>query len=531
MVVSRAQRTNPAQVQQPPPLEPETQTQPKATASEEPIRDRSAREAPPDPARRYTELDIRSNFARGRMNPYGPDAGRPDRGPDASTRRDGTVRFNEAEHREFGEVAAKKRGVGNVRLAHGLEVSYGDIVAMAGDYFEDVQQLRDIAFKEGPGAGTRQEIEYILQVKIRGGSAQGFPKDVVDAVEKRYFSLATNNARHFQRPRMRDAKMPAHRRPDSAGRAYRSYHRRALAFAIKAGQHGDSLNHALSYEAFGGHFLTDSVSSGHIRTPRIDVETWWDARDPGLDQKFRGYFAAKISEHILKKGGPKTFVAGTVLSEVRKGVDKALAGKPKLTMGALVGMALHDSDNRRGLAVESNGKKTRVVGDGFRNDPNTSTQVKANTRDLAVKAVDAGIQELQDAYRLGAANPDADPKKLFERMQGKDGLFAAERLIPKEDSAAHQPSPVWRVQNPGDLLRDPRMRAALSESIREKLGEIRKVAEGMEEPGRSAVLQGFLPKVERDPIQALKEILAYDGSLDAKLIEEHAVMKTTDYPF
>ena len=42
--------------------------------------------------------------------------------------------------------------------------------------------------------------------------------------------------------------------------------------AIAAAQGGQGGDAALASEAFGGHYLTDSFSAGHIRSPRFDVK-------------------------------------------------------------------------------------------------------------------------------------------------------------------------------------------------------------------------------------------------------------------
>jgi|GEM_PF-6460872 len=42
-----------------------------------------------------------------------------------------------------------------------LDDTYGEMVAMAGDYFGSIAQMRTLAANPGTGAGTREELEYV----------------------------------------------------------------------------------------------------------------------------------------------------------------------------------------------------------------------------------------------------------------------------------------------------------------------------------------------------------------------------------
>ena len=54
---------------------------------------------------------------------------------------------------------------------------------------------------------------------------------------------------------------------------------------------------------------------------------------------------------------------GMIYTLVADGIDKALAGRPSLTLGMLVALAVHDYDNKRGLSVLTSGKPAVVYGD------------------------------------------------------------------------------------------------------------------------------------------------------------------------
>ena len=81
--------------------------------------------------------------------------------------------FEEAEHRKIGDAAtAGPQGqTRTVELAPDYRVTFGEMVAMAGDHFESIDEMRAFAAKTGTGAGTREEVEYVRVVKILGISA------------------------------------------------------------------------------------------------------------------------------------------------------------------------------------------------------------------------------------------------------------------------------------------------------------------------------------------------------------------------
>ena len=83
-----------------------------------------------------------------------------------------------------------------------------------------------------------------------------------------------------------------------AGANYHSNHRNALIEAARLGQAKQPINGALLLEAFGNHFLTDSFSSGHLRTPRQTLAEEWHAKVPMFFTNFKMFMAERIAKYI-----------------------------------------------------------------------------------------------------------------------------------------------------------------------------------------------------------------------------------------
>jgi len=77
-------------------------------------------------------------------------------------------KFDSYEHVEIGDDAT--RGAHGekktVELAPDYRVSYGEMIALSGDYFGSISELRSIAAVPGKGAGTREEIDYVRRVQL-----------------------------------------------------------------------------------------------------------------------------------------------------------------------------------------------------------------------------------------------------------------------------------------------------------------------------------------------------------------------------
>lgn len=435
-------------------------------------------------------------------------------------------RFGEKEHRNIGDWATNRAYV--TLGSKGYQLTYGELIALAGDLFPSLAYMEKLANRPGSGPQTQEALDYARYIKIgrrnrkdartwsqlaEDDANQDFPgeerkynpatysKATRDAVDAMYYKLATGNASHFVAPVTGDAGKKGHDRPHSAGASYRENHEEALRRAWLAGKRGASPQPALAAEGFGGHFLTDAVSAGHIRAPRLDIVGHWDKRDTGLAKRFKGYMMTQVSEWILANHRKYALAGpGVVYSAVADGIDKALASRPALTLGILVALAVHDYDNKHGLHVLSGRKRAKVYGDRHFGEGDTAK--------VAIAAVRAGIKEVHQAYQLGAAG------KTFAQVKatllGGGGQYKPESLLPRLDPKANNlPVPRWAVETFEELLADGPMREALALTIRNNLAEIEEVAKSLPEPGRSGILQGFAPLVKQDAIRVLRSIYSF----------------------
>src|SRR5262249_19967275 len=156
-------------------------------------------------------------------------------------------------------------------------LSWGQVVALAGDYYGSLEQLRaDAATSEG-----KQRIRAALEeYSSPGPGVVRLPAPTPEErgkLQAQYALLALQNIPHFLVG-------------GTARETWLGHHARAVDQAVRAGIAGDkgALNEAMLIEAFGQHFLTDSFSAGHIRTPRAEIDAW-----------YVGVFAPRVFDHLL----------------------------------------------------------------------------------------------------------------------------------------------------------------------------------------------------------------------------------------
>jgi hypothetical protein len=146
--------------------------------------------------------------------------------PSAPRRRSIIQRFESDEHMALGNEATRgEHGeIRSVQLAADYTITYGEMVALAGDFFGSIDEMRTLAANEGSGEGTREEIEYARVVKVHGdgGRANTFSEAARTAVEQRYYRLATNNRSHFLNPAAGDAARSVTDKADDVTEPYRA---------------------------------------------------------------------------------------------------------------------------------------------------------------------------------------------------------------------------------------------------------------------------------------------------------------------
>lgn len=342
--------------------------------------------------------------------------------------------MNGNEHRGVGDAGSGGAlvNVGGASAHEQLWLSFGDVMALSGDYFRPgpsassrddsdadagdhigtLFSLARIPGEQGARPGTRDEIICALRVMTVdeafvdprfevGGEYAGFTPgrqdsflDVERRVRDRYLILAATNDDHFVAPGGITHAGPVGAVPlGSAPRAYRHLHEIALEEACRLGRvHGDA-SQALSREAAAQHFLTDAFTAGHMRTPVAQIRRVWRARYPAFWNDLRGRVAAETVATLRDLAWairllPERFLYDTTLAAVRRRTDPY----PELSVGDFLARLFHDWDNIHGLTIRGGDV---VFGDGHVHE--------GATRNLAVAAARAGIDDIEIAFEFGAA--------------------------------------------------------------------------------------------------------------------------------
>jgi hypothetical protein len=358
------------------------------------------------------------------------------------------------EHRVVGDTATGGAMVnaGGESAEESLWLSFGDVVALSGDYFRPTDgssagasgTLFGLARRRGRGGtelGTRDEIICALKVATvdeaiadprfesdgRFGHYAFSPRadrtDVERAVRDRYLALAAANDDHFVNPGRSDA--PTGSGFGSAPAAYHHLHQAAIDHAWSLGRGGGDLTRAMAREAAAQHYLTDAFAAGHLRTPVAAIRRYWSARYPAFWDQLQRRVAADTARALRDLSVairllPAEPLNRRTLSELRK----RTGGYPELSLGDLVARCLHDWDNDHGLAVEGGGM---IFGDGHLDEGVTAS--------LAVAAVRAGNDDIEVAFNYGASGAELAGGTLHDAVRRATGAqtdaFVAETRIPR----------------------------------------------------------------------------------------------------
>ncbi len=456
--------------------------------------------------------------------------------------------FDPGEHCRLGQD-----GVGSADVAEGIEIcpgltmTPGEAVALGGDLLRDEGELASLA---GSSKG-REQLSYLRSRKLgscksrhraKNGSDRCAPTsesirttmpafkcfgDPRTIAECRFYALAADNGNHFPCPRLRDSLLPAHMREGSAGKEYRRYHEAALLHAIDAGRKHLPLDAAYATEAFGWHFYTDALSGGHIRTPRLDVEEYWDRVVPDFDSRFALYLADHIAVYTLDENWWARTYPEQIVEEARKQVRTELQKFPALTFGRLVALAIHDFDNCNGVKTDAG----IFMGDGVM-DAFTAGYIAGGLRQSA--------DEIRAAYRAGKTRDAAmAPGSILAELRDQSGRYAAEtRLLPCTVGGLPLP---WSQPSVVALLQSENMRWALNFAIRSK---IQTLVDVMPSSAKKAVQDSIVARVMRggaecnakssskgqwpESMQVLIETVNYDGHIGDQIRD---TWKDGTFPF
>lgn len=279
-----------------------------------------------------------------------------------------------------GKIRVGTRKVGDTGQEEPVDLTPGEIVAMAGDLFAGPQGIAAAAAKPLAKAGARNEIDQLQQAIAdeRAGKLADPNKTYEDITGGRYLKLAKENDVHFA-PRNRLEWRRLHEQAlAEAAAAGAAPARAALAVTKSSSGTGDAaLQHALLVDASGGHFLTDAYASGHLF--RKD--------------KVLAAIRLHLNANALKTRSPDAQLYANIVT---------LSGDAQ----QLVLKNIHDRMNREGFEVtNARGMKWRTYGD-------TRLVQAPDTRRIASLALFLSRQQVYAAH----AGDKPDPKEVEELM-------------------------------------------------------------------------------------------------------------------
>ena len=346
-------------------------------------------------------------------------------------------RFGSTEHVEIGNRALPGE---NVLIVGYGTVSYGEMIAMAGDYFESLIEMQVLA--RSYGRFGRQQIDF-----ARWKVNPSLPRPTVDAgveeaVNERYYRLAARNETHFSTG-------------SAAGRSNREQyiegHARAIRAAYSEGM--SPLTVGLGWqaqEAFANHFLTDAFSGGHIRTPRGQIQAHWRGLYPNfrnnLVQLISCYMASYIND--VDNIGYVATVPTLTSNIAPKIVSRGGPALGAFSIEDLISLVMHDADNQgldvvspRGPGGSTTGSpfRWRAVGDSFLY-PSTPNAAATQTQQMVEEAVRLSYQEARQASSAGSSGAGG------LAAMTNPANFRALALLPSEDTTSTtNPLYSWRA--------------------------------------------------------------------------------------
>ncbi len=332
-------------------------------------------------------------------------------------------RFIGPEHAQLGDSTGA-----SIDLGGGVVLTWGQVVAIAGDEYGSIDELEADAKTADGRARIRAALEHdqippstipstlpSKKTKVASG------KTAEEEQEARYNALAIANVSHFAAG-------------GTAIETWTAHHQDALAKAVEAGIDGDEPAHqlALATEAFGEHFLTDSFSGGHVRTPRAAILDWYSTTFgpkvvihliDDLRRRLTASFAAQIAAQLPSSVGPAVPPLSELVSESVEKVILMIVGPEGLAVlgarlgtyiGGAVSGTLHDMEGERGVWVNSVAHPTPWVAYGdlrLAQSPVSETEAKAAI--VVAKAQVEKAFDIGSRFRRTVAVPYSPPQTTY----------------------------------------------------------------------------------------------------------------------
>jgi outer membrane protein OmpA-like peptidoglycan-associated protein len=326
------------------------------------------------------------------------------------------ARFEGPEHRRLGDSTGA-----DVDLGDGVVLSWGQIVAIAGDEFGSVDELQAAAASPAGRARILAALQHDQTDDPMSALWSDEPSDDAKAAQKSEFlRLAAENASHFAE--------------GGALQAWQAHHHRAIVVAVEAGLARDSaaIQKAYLIEAFGEHFLTDMYSAGHMRTPRRAIMDWYttvfaprvaDAMLASIKGRVTAAAVEQASEQLpfyVSNADIRAKIAPIVSAKIDTELNAKLKGTTFThalgigIAGAISGM-LHDKEGSDGVLVASDDHPDpwTAYGDGALEHSGPS----AEQGRLAIAAAKSEVEQAFLIGEAGAGEREAAPGAPPSRVQ------------------------------------------------------------------------------------------------------------------
>lgn len=394
------------------------------------------------------------------------------------------------EHRQLGNRGGGGR---SVTTKHGVVLSYGELMALAGDFYSSPETVMNApagelevilrAMREEAAEAevspehrpTEKQMSHTT-AEFQGATAwrerphydgQGNPTgkkqgEVAGTDKDSFFGLAGNNASHYSPDNLEKNWRPHHQSALNLAKQYHDEHKRAggpprPAPAHKGSQRShaeaptqapelpvgpepadDKLNQALLSDGFACHFLTDAFSSGHLVSGNVGREVggaFWKAHEADIKAALWG--AAKSDKTYL----PPQVVEN---AEFQKKVDSVCL---KL---------VHDYLNGRPVTVmNKRGEKWQTQGDAHLGQA-------PETQRLASEATRMSRQSVEETAQSGTSKaPFAAAELAPSQVQLGDTLMPLAQF-------AESPEIFMGLLRP--LLLNPRASNPLYQLIKNNIG-------------------------------------------------------------
>lgn len=397
------------------------------------------------------------------------------------------------------------------RMPHSIEIcnwptiklSFGDIAAMAGDYFEESIhdevsyinaidlsnngrlpiQIPDIPFRKPrlfchSAGGAKAAYVFIKKLHTEQAHAFEVEPDVEARAERIFMELALNNHTHFLKPELTDnsptiecpeaySELPNSRKTEhtSAWDRYAYYHCKALRTIFQRGKR--SVNsfsdvwdapyfdgvEPMILEAFAQHYLSDAFAAAHIIVPRRELQRKWNTN---LATKLAGYLAHGLRPHLEGLNAlASEYTVRVKLMEVF-----SAGGISGMTLGDLISGALHDYYNKYGIDAQIQGKIVRLFGDGEL----LNNRIASQTAQIVSHALATSLDDIDLAvifHRNGKDYFDLI-EELRKRNRSKCGAtFLVQCMYPSAIKSEAWP---WEHEDVTSLLSDKKIVDALRQA-------------------------------------------------------------------